>query len=157
MGQLEALAETHYARTSLEACEAIDKLTHAAESGHGLHAEDLARLTVTQFVFGWWQQITDMINSEGLDGADAIMRTRRQAEQHLLSGSPVLHADLFAQAMAQARRQAAQQFLATTQSLADALAGAASLTGQASTSPHRPDDRPPFVLNPGGRDPEQQL
>ncbi|MFI7640565.1 hypothetical protein [Nonomuraea sp. NPDC049400] len=123
MGQLETMAETHYTRTSIEACEAIDKLTYAAEFGKGLASEDLARLAVTQFVFGWWQQVMDLINSEGLDGAEAVMRTRHQAEQHLLNGSPLLYADLFAQAMAQARRQAAQGFLATTRSLADALAG----------------------------------
>ncbi|MET7338978.1 hypothetical protein [Nonomuraea sp. NPDC005650] len=157
MGQLEALAETHYAHTSLEACEAIDKLTYSAESGHGLYAEDLAQLAVTQFVCGWWQQVMDMINGEGLDGAEAIMRTRRLAEQHLLTGSPVLYADLFAQAMAQARRQAAQQLLATTQSLADVLAGPASLTGRVSTTSPRPDARATFVPNPGGRDSEQQL
>ncbi|KAB8192553.1 hypothetical protein FH608_023900 [Nonomuraea phyllanthi] len=126
MGQLETMAETHYTRTSIEAREAIDKLTYAAESGKGLACEDLARLAVTQFACGWWQQVMDLINGEGLDAAEAVMRIRREAEQHLLTGSPIRYGDLFSQAMAQARRQAAQGFLATTRSLADALAGPAA-------------------------------
>ncbi|NRQ33956.1 hypothetical protein HII36_19175 [Nonomuraea sp. NN258] len=121
MGQLETLATTHHTRAVLEWCEAADTLANGAENCTAAHSEDLARLAVAQAVYGWWQQVMDLINGDDLDGGEAIMRIRRQAERRLVTGSPVLYGDLFGQAMLQARRQAAQQFLLDTQSLADAL------------------------------------
>ncbi|HEX4813278.1 hypothetical protein [Nonomuraea sp. NPDC049480] len=138
MGQLETLAETHYANAAIEACEAIGKLTYAAESGEDLHSEDLARVAVTQFVCGWWQQVMDVVNSEDADGAEAITRIRQEAERRLLMGSPALYGDLFAQAMLQAGRQAAQQFLATTQPLVDVLAGPATTNGRVNSARTEP-------------------
>ncbi|MGW4963178.1 hypothetical protein ACWEPL_38680 [Nonomuraea sp. NPDC004186] len=140
MTQFEDLAETHHANAALESCEAIGKLTYAAESGQELRSDDLARLAVTQYVCGWWQQVMDLINSEEADGAEAILRIRREAEQRLLTGYPTIYGDLFAQAMAQAGRQAARQFLATTQPLADALAKLAATAGPALTASATPHD-----------------
>ncbi|MEV0830186.1 hypothetical protein [Nonomuraea rubra] len=121
MGQLETLATTHHTRAVLEWCEAADNLANRAENCTEAHSEDLARLAVAQAVYGWWQQVMDLINGDDLDGGEAIMRIRHQAERRLVTGSPVLYGDLFAQALFQSRRQAAQQFLQDTQSLADAL------------------------------------
>jgi hypothetical protein len=128
MGHLENLAADHHGRAAHAWGEAVGKLTYAADEGDDFTAEDFARAAVAQYVYNWWQDVLSRINDEGVDGAEAIMRTRRDAEQRLLREQPVCHGELFAQAMAQARRQAAQQFLATTQNLADALTGPAQRT-----------------------------
>ncbi|MET8004245.1 hypothetical protein [Nonomuraea glycinis] len=121
MGQLETLAITHHTQASQQRVEAADQLASAADADRDITASDLARLVVAQSVYGWWQQVMDLINGEDLDGGEAVMRIRHRAEQRLIHAQPVCYGDLFSQAMAQAYRQAAQEFLSATRPLADAL------------------------------------
>ncbi|WP_433413248.1 hypothetical protein ACQP1V_29175 [Microtetraspora malaysiensis] len=50
----------------------------------------------------------------------AMTHARQQAEHHLIDMPPVGHGGLFEQAMAEARCEAAQRFLKTTEKLAAA-------------------------------------
>ncbi|GAA3118704.1 hypothetical protein GCM10010466_07020 [Planomonospora alba] len=129
MGQLEKLATDHHSRAAEEWGEAVGRIAYVADEGADFTAEEFARASVAQHAYGWWQQVMDLINGEEVDGAEAIMRTRHRAEQHLIQAGPVCYGDLFHQAMAQARRQAAQRFLTATQRLADALTGPAARAG----------------------------
>lgn len=115
-------------RYAAERCEdageawatAAARVTCRIDEGGYLTAPDLAEIAVHQYLYGWWRQVTDLIEHQCADGASAVLRTRRQVERHLIETPPVRHGGLFEQAMAEARREAAQRFLKTTEKLADA-------------------------------------
>ncbi|RBQ15335.1 hypothetical protein DP939_36455 [Spongiactinospora rosea] len=92
-----------------------------ADQGQDFTAKEISRAAVAQYVCGWWQSVMDQVNTGGAAPAYVITRTRVRAERVLIGQEPACRGELFAQAMAQARRQAAQRFLAVTQTLADAF------------------------------------
>ncbi|GAA0406118.1 hypothetical protein Acor_40900 [Acrocarpospora corrugata] len=123
------MAKNHYIQASFEWCEATGKIAFASDEGEEVRAEDFNRLALAQFSCVWWRDVVQRIDHEELDGAEAILRTRRDAERSLLRRS-ICYGELFAQAMEQARRQAALQFLKTTQELADAVTNSAPSSPQ---------------------------
>ncbi|MFI0418624.1 hypothetical protein [Spongiactinospora sp. 9N601] len=92
-----------------------------ADQSQDFTAKEISRAAVAQYVCGWWQSAMDQVNTGGAAPAYVIMRTRVRAERLLIGQEPAYRGELFAQAMAQPRRQAAQRFLAVTQMLADAF------------------------------------
>ncbi|MCC5579243.1 hypothetical protein IMZ11_26805 [Microtetraspora sp. AC03309] len=100
--------------------KAAARVTGRIDEGEYLTASDLAEIALHQHLHGWWRWATALIENEGVNGANAILQVRQQAEHHLIDMPPVRHGGLFEQAMAEARREAAQRFLKTTEKLAAA-------------------------------------
>ncbi|MFF4778989.1 hypothetical protein ACFY05_39815 [Microtetraspora fusca] len=133
MGPFEQIAADFHTQATRDWDEAVTRFAVAADAGECLTAEEFSRLAVAQHAHDWWQRVMDRINAaddvETTDAASVIMDIRHAAEKHLISESQVWYGELFTQAMAQARRQAARQFLEATRHLAEALSGPTPANG----------------------------
>ncbi|MFI9552699.1 hypothetical protein [Nonomuraea endophytica] len=139
MGRLEERASQHAHDARHALGEALDRVCSLDDEGN-LDDATLARIAHTYHRMSWWQQVTDLTHGieDTVDGGTAILTVRQHAREFLISARPS-HGGLFAQAMAESRRNAAQGFLAATQRIADAL-----------TPPHTPT-APPAPAAPATR------
>ncbi|WP_061294085.1 hypothetical protein [Herbidospora cretacea] len=122
MTLMEDLAKDHHIQASFEWAEASRKVADALAEGEDVRAIQLNRLVVAQCTYRWWREVVSRIDEEGLSGIEAILRTRGEAERSLLRPRGTNRGELFSQAMGQASRQAAQQFLETAQKLVGIVA-----------------------------------
>ncbi|WP_169981698.1 hypothetical protein [Microbispora sp. H10836] len=127
MGPFEQIAIDYLIDATRTLDEAASHFASTWETGECVTAEELSRAAVAQHLRDWWQQVMNQIDAdEAVDTVTAIMESRRAAEAYLISASQLSYGELFTQAMAQARRQAARQFLDSTRHLAEALTGPTS-------------------------------
>ncbi|MFE0156516.1 hypothetical protein ACFWY5_55960 [Nonomuraea sp. NPDC059007] len=121
MGRLEERASQHVHDARHALGEALDRVCSLDDEG-SLDDGTLARIAHLYHRMSWWQQVTDLTHGveDTVDGGTAILTVRQHAREFLISARPS-HGGLFAQAMAESRRHAAQGFLAATQRIADAL------------------------------------
>ncbi|MFI6296655.1 hypothetical protein ACIBEJ_34055 [Nonomuraea sp. NPDC050790] len=122
MGRLEDLISTHAANARYELSQALTSITSLDEEGK-LGDYDLGRIADRYHLMTWWQEVTDLTCGieETVDGGTAVLMIRQRAQRYLLEVRVRTFSSAFTMAMAESRRNAAQNFLDATRQLADAL------------------------------------